>query len=130
MKKILTATVAIIILTITLGGCRKVPINGDLDGMWQVMSVEYADGTSHSYSGLYYCVSLHVIQLRGGGVFSGNMIYDKDARTLKADFPGIAPGQLRPWGVEGTQMDFDILELTGKRLTLKSDYAEVRLRKW
>ena len=42
------------VFALTVSSCRKRSINGDLDGMWQVMSIEYADGTVVNPEATYY----------------------------------------------------------------------------
>ena len=41
------------LLAVAAVSCRKRSINGDLDGMWQVMSIEYKDGRTVNPEGIY-----------------------------------------------------------------------------
>ena len=51
-----------------MSSCDKVPINGDLDGMWQLMSVQTPDGTRATKSDrAYMCIQLHLSQWDHGG---------------------------------------------------------------
>ena len=40
-------------------GCGKLPINGDLDGQWQIQEIRYTDGRVETPERAYYCVQLH-----------------------------------------------------------------------
>ena len=33
-----------VLLTLIVSACGKMPINGDLDGRWQIMKIAYASG--------------------------------------------------------------------------------------
>ena len=47
----------------TFCSCDKVPINGDLDGMWQIMTIQTPDGTRNVKSNqAYLSFQLHLSQ--------------------------------------------------------------------
>ncbi len=119
---------AMIALGVT--SCRKRSINGDLDGQWQVMEIEYADGTVENPEGVYYCLFLHTVNLTriGGVVCAGNMIYEGDKLSL--EFPYATPEQLKTWGIDSKETTFTILHLSGSRMTLRSGYSLIQLRKF
>ncbi|MDZ3927115.1 hypothetical protein UZS95_11540 [Parabacteroides goldsteinii] len=48
MKRYIIAVLLILIVS----ACGKMPINGDLDGRWQIMKIEYASGEEEMRSGL------------------------------------------------------------------------------
>lgn len=124
MMLIVTAVLAVAVMS-----CRKSSINGDLDGMWQVMSIEYNDGKVVNPESTYYCLFLHTFNLqRQGDRVAGNMIYEGD--QLKLEAPYATAAQLEPWGINSTVTTFRILNLTGSKMTLKSDYTLIELRKF
>ena len=49
-------------------GCRDCPTNGKLDNQWQIMTIEYPDGTVQQPQKLYYCFYRDIVQLTTGGV--------------------------------------------------------------
>lgn len=125
-------TLAVTILVSLTTSCRKVPINGKLDGQWQVMKVEYDDGTTVTPSSSYYCFSLHVAQLNGNGGGSANMVYDGDVITL--DFPYIksenAAKSLYNFGIAENPASLTVVKLTGSTLVMQSSVATVTCRRF
>lgn len=133
-----------LILCVSLfGACRKTPINGDLDGHWQIMSVEWvSDGSDVSpLLRSYICINLHIMQLRNvslsedpGSVFSGNMYYDKAESKITVDFPyNTSPNQvdqLHPWGIYTNPVTFDIVKLDGKQLVLRTPETFITCRRY
>ena len=106
---------------ILLTGCGKLPINGDLDGQWQILEIRYADGRIETPERAYYCVQLHTITLRqvNGPNQTGNMVYEGDQLSL-----------LRVFGLDDTKETFTVTELSSSRLVLTSDYARISFRKF
>ena len=48
-----------------LGTCDKMPINGDLDGMWQLMTVQTPGHTRDAKTDqVYMCIQLHMVEWR------------------------------------------------------------------
>lgn len=146
MKKISAiyfAGVCLAIIILAAGGCRKMPINGKLDGQWQIMKIEnLQDGSDvTSVYRSYIDISLHVVNLRNvsldesaGSVISGNMKYDKGGNTLYMDFPYNTEGskldQLQLWGIYSNPVTFDIVKLDGKQLILKSPETLITCRRY
>lgn len=118
-------------------GCRKKGINGDLDGMWQVMEVIGPDGeTIASPKRFYYAFQFHVCQLRvQNGIVemaAANMVYADDMISL--DFPYmdkiLHPEELPYFGIFSNPVVFRVLELNRKTLVLESDDSRVTLRRF
>ncbi len=130
----------IMLCVMLLGGCRKAPINGKLDGQWQIMNIEYlADGSDITPELRYYIdISLHVVQLRSVPAVvssnTGNLKYDKDASTITIDFPYITTEsqleQLQRWGIFSNPVTLNIVKLDGKQLVLKSDESVISCRRY
>ena len=109
--------------------CRKMSENGDLDGQWQILSIEYlADGTVTTPKGYYYCLFRSVVNLtsRTNALQAGNLIY-KD-RKLTLSMPYSTVEQLAPWGMNATETTFDVTRLSKDKMTLQSDYALIEFR--
>ena len=128
MKGIMTILIAFTM--IILEGCDKMPINGDLDGQWQVMEIDLVDGNIEKPTQLYYCFSLHTVYLSapGSGV-GGNMTYDGTTLTLDISDAEKAT-DLLPWGINSIVTNFDVVALSSGRMILKSDYAVIQFRKF
>ena len=112
------------------GACGKMPINGDLDGRWQIMKIEYASGREEAPERAYYSVALHTINLMKVDVSNqtGNMEYTGD--SLFVVMPISKVEDLLPFGMNGTEQRFGVKELTSKHLVLQSDYARLEFRKF
>ena len=52
-----------VLLVLIVSACGKTPINGDLDGRWQILKIEYASGEEETPERAYYSVALHTINL-------------------------------------------------------------------
>ena len=126
MKRYIIAVLLILIVS----ACGKTPINGDLDGRWQIMKIEYASGEEETPERAYYSVALHTINLMQVGVTSqtGNMEYTGD--SLFVEMPVSKIEDLLPFGMNDTKQRFGVKELTSKHLVLKSDYARLEFRKF
>lgn len=116
-------------------GCQKSPVNGDLDGQWQVMSVEPVPSESVIEGRLYYCLSLHTCQLStyGGVWITGNMSFS--GKTLTLHFPDAESYQssndaLRQYGISSNPVTFSVDHLDKKKMILKSGDTTVTLRKF
>ena len=118
------------LLLLIAGACGKMPINGDLDGRWQIMKIEYASGEEEVPERAYYSVALHTINLMKVGVTSqtGNMEYTGD--SLFVVMPISKVEDLLPFGMNGTEQRFGVKELTSKYLVLQSDYVRLEFRKF
>ena len=118
------------LLLLMASACGKMPINGDLDGRWQIMKIEYASGEEEVPERAYYSVALHTINLMKVGVSNqtGNMEYTGD--SLFVVMPVSHVEDLLPFGMNGTEQRFGIKELTSKHLVLQSDYARLEFRKF
>ena len=126
MKRYIIAVLLILIVS----ACGKTPINGDLDGRWQIMKIEYASGEEETPERAYYSVALHTINLMQVDVTSqtGNMEYTGD--SLFVEMPISKIENLLPFGMNGTEQRFGVKELTSKHLVLQSDYARLEFRKF
>lgn len=141
MKKILPLLAAIVLL-LSASSCRKLPLHGDFSGMWQILTIEYPDGTveesDHDY---YYCFNRHVVMLRqnGNGYLNGNLTYNETDFTLQ--FPNVSTRYLTHWGItlpEGTAdytgevvISYTIDKLTSKQLIVTSERGvKITMRKY
>lgn len=136
MKRYLTLLFIILLAC----SCRNTSINGHLDGMWQLMSIDRTDGTytDTKEKRIYYNVKLHLMQLRqqGGSTYLGrftqtddslfiyNMVLDgNNAQAATLD-------DLAPFGLFDTYERFGIEKLTAQRMVLRSRNALLTFRKW
>ncbi len=115
------ATVFLILISAMLASCQKSPINGDLDGQWQVMDVQPA----------FY---LHTCQLTYYGDYftTGNFRHADGKLTL--DFPHANSQDkkmiLRQYGINTNPVSFTVVRLDKKNLILRDGETTVTLRKF
>lgn len=128
-----------ILLLVLPQGCSKMPINGDLDGKWQVIEVE-DNGVlleSPPDTRYYYNFYLHVCQLgREYGYvaqFTANMEFT--GKSIILDFPYIKAGdayesdmtKLKYWGLpKSGEVVLNVDQLNGS--TLVMSYSNVRIK--
>ncbi len=120
-------------------GCQKSPINGNLDGQWQVMEVSPEPSETIIDRRLYMCFSLHTVQLTfyGSGPWqSGNILQFSD-KTLSLEFPYVSLDPtdkdeeiLRQYGINSNPVTFSIERLDSKKLILRDGDTVVTLRKF
>lgn len=133
--KILAMLAAVAAMSV-LSGCRKHYINGDLDGQWQVLTIEYlSDGHVDNVKSkqIYYSFNLHTVHLRqvhgSPGAVVGNMKYDEKTMTL--DFPLVEDAaSLSAWGMNSAVTTFAVKHLSKENLVIESDYSVVTCRKF
>lgn len=134
-KDIITILLLVSLVTIIATSCRKVSHNGDLDGQWQMQSIEYDDGTHLSGSGIYYNFMLHTAQLQSsaGGIRTGNMIYDKN-KSIFIEFPTNKATQFDNFGLctadfktatKGVEITFNIRKITRKEMVLTTPSGRI-----
>lgn len=125
-----------IVIALGASSCQKSPINGDLDGQWQIMSVEPEPSDMIIDENLYYCFSLHVCQLTyyGNGYTSGILAFDGNSISLS--FPNLDMNNdrniklLRQYGIYSNPVVFQVDYLDKDKLIMKSEESRVILRKF
>lgn len=128
--------ISISVLLITLISCGKTPINGDLDGRWQLMKVEFH--TNHvtvEPEFTYFDVNLHLMQLKKikgntdrPGSVNARFEHTDDSlfiRTIQSD-----KSTVRKFGLCDTVQHFLVEKLTGGKMILDSDSSRLEFRKF
>ena len=125
-----------ILIVIILGACAKRPINGKLDGRWQLMTIDYhEDGMQIKPEYTYYNIQLHVIQLKQthgeeieiGGIF-GRFNYTNDSLHIK--MINSTREAVECFGMNDTIQHFSVEVLTKKRMELNSLFARLCFEKF
>ena len=131
----------------TLAGCKKAPINSDIEGHWQL--IEYTtqiDGINHPCERIYYSIQLWVVEVAekegdlGLQSFRGRYFYDDT--TNKVYFTEMSTyatpensrpatvEELLPYGLNNVNTELEVLEKGRKKLVLRSDYATLYLKRF
>ena len=137
-----------IIIGIGLAACSDVEFsdNGDLDGFWQLCrvdtlqtgaSIDYRDqGLTWSFQGKILEVrdvcKVHqdiIMSFNHTGnqlrIFSPYLVYREEDDRQIDDI-----NYLTPYGINGQEETFGVLELTGSEMTLESDFLRLHFRKY
>lgn len=134
---------------LVLTSCDKTPINGPLDGMWQLMSVETPAGVVDTKAEhAYISFQLHTSQwnhandrLYSAFRHSGDSLFFDRFRHLSLhrtaaddDEPvttdELADGLMDAWGIHTTSARFKVVRLTNEHLTLNRADTTLMLRKF
>ena len=111
-----------------ISSCDKAPINGKLDGRWQLMTIEYTNGKIEECNRIYYSIQLHLVEISAkggnGGTHIGRFSYKGDEEKLTT------LNELKPFGLNQAINHLKVEKATGKKLILKSDYARLTFRKF
>lgn len=133
-------TLLFLLLLLGISSCDKAPINGKLDGRWQLMTIEYEDGRVEECYRIYYSIQLHLVEISDkggkGGTFIGRFSYKDDEVTM-SDFRRRGQeeelatlAELQTFGISLPLTHFKVEKATGEKLILKSDYARLNFRKF
>ena len=132
----------ILCLCLLLGvlcSCDKKPINGKLDGRWQLMTIEYNDGSSKEGERIYCSIQLHTVELMDkgtnpltlmghfsstDGVVMGEFKYQTNMEATATE------EDLNRFGLNTSVTHFEVEKATGSKMVLKSDYARLTYRKF
>jgi len=113
-----------------LSSCQKEPINGKLDGMWQLMKIEYKDKPTVTPDQLYYCIQLHMVQLNGVNTSGSSGTFTHSGDSIHIVIREKQISDVAPYGMNDTIQNFYIEQLSSQRMTLKSSYASLQFRKF
>lgn len=148
MKKLLTV-LYIFCQIIGTNGCKKAPINSNIEGMWILKQFTILEtNKTVACQRLYYSITHMVTEVaekkgpNGYGTYIGKTEYrenetqlvlkDFKVRANTSDNKQNAPIEgLRNFGINNQQETiFSIVHCNGKTMTLKSDYAQLELEKF
>ena len=133
--------VIIVLLGIFLSlSCTKKPINGNLDGRWQLMTIDcHEDGIISNPQSIYYDVSLHLMELKQkdqkqpdelGVTFGLKARFNYTEDSLHIRMINCKQSQMPAFGMNDTIQHFAVEELNKKKMILNSDYARLSFRKF
>lgn len=126
---------SLVLSLLTAVCCQKAPINGHLDGRWQIMEIEHQEKVENiADSQFYYNFYLHVCNLSyyGGVLSEANFIY-KD-NLIYLDFPYVETPEglynLTKYGIYSNPVEFEVMYLDKKKLIMRNDESLITLRKF
>ena len=130
-----------------LAGCKKAPMNSNIEGFWQLLEfTTEADGETHPCNRIYYSIQLWVVEVaekqgpQGLTPFRGRYQYNEINNSITMndmstyDLPeNSRPAEvweLEPYGLNNVNTTFKVVETNGKYMTLESDYAILKFKKF
>lgn len=149
MKK-LTYLIYLFLLGLSLSACEmETSDNGNLDGFWQLSAVDtLSNGRSADMrqSGIYWGVQVNLISIKHlkksqSFLFQFEMKDGrlklmspmKDARPIASEVSDervMEPMELKCIGFKHLEEEFEVLQLTGSRMTLQNEHLRMYFRKY
>lgn len=147
MKRIFYIGLCLAMLAMIGYSCKKEPINSDIEGHWQLLEfTTKADNKVHSCERIYYSIQLWVVEVaekqgpQGLTPFRGRYEYDEANHTIEmTDMSTYATPEnsrpaevweLEPYGLNNVNTTFKVIESGHKYMTLESDYAVLKFKKF
>lgn len=156
MKKTITSTkrplallAGLSLLCGILSACDKMPMNGDLDGMWQLMGEERDSAAADLQATRHYIsFQLHTAQFStatNSRCFYAHFRHTADSlqflsicanSTNASDSDDNTPvppdsiASLRPWGIYELNPSFAVVKLNSTSLVLQSTHSRLHFRKF
>ena len=147
MKRIFYIGLCMMVLAMICNDCKKEPINTEIEGHWQLLEfTTKADNEVHPCERIYYSIQLWVVEVaekqgpQGLTPFRGRYQYDEASNSITMndmstyDIPGNSrPAdvwELEPYGLNNVNTTFKVVETNGKYMTLESDYAILKFKKF
>lgn len=149
MKKWIISIFTIIALILTNTGCRKAPINNDVEGFWILEKFTILEtGETEKCERLFYSITRMLTEIsekqgpNGYGSYIGCTEYrNNETQLILKDFKvkqdtgdngKNAPiDMLKHFGINNQQETiFNIVFCNGKAMMLESDYARLELKKF
>ena len=133
MKKNVFSIIITVFLIFLISGCSKAPINGDLDGQWEVVEVSPTPQFTIISGRLYYNFSLHTCMLSfyGGTFLFANMDYH--GNQLSLDFAEESTERQRQalaqYGIIYNPITFQVDFKDSHHLTLTNNEVRIELIK-
>ncbi|MCH5236865.1 MAG: lipocalin-like domain-containing protein [Muribaculaceae bacterium] len=117
-----------------ISGCQKAPMNGKLDGMWEIKEIYYGDEEIIPSERIFYNFYMHVCSLSyyGGPLTDGNMSYNGEEILL--DFPYMKDEKgmetLKNYGIYSNPVIFQVEFPKDERMILRDGDITIFLRKF
>ena len=147
MKRIFYIGLCLAMLAMISYSCKKEPINSDIEGHWQLLEfTTKADNKVHPCERIYYSIQLWVVEVaekqgpQGLTSFRGRYKYYETSHTIEmTDMSTYATPEnsrpaevweLEPYGLNSVNTTFNVIESSHKYMTLESDYAVLKLKRF
>ncbi len=148
IKRIGEWAVCICLLLISVA-CEKAPLDNKIEGFWQMETITtLKDGKTTQCSRMYYAITRYVVELserqgdKGYPALIGRFAYTDDSHStvIMKEFKHRASTadnkepatleELNYYGIDKDETRFEVVKADGKTLILRSDYAEIKLKRF
>lgn len=131
----------LLISAIFTTSCDKVYINGDLDGMWRLSSVEYPDSTAYPHQ-VFYSYQRHMTQASkhydeelptrflGELDYKGKLLTMKNFKSFPIETVPYSVEMLLPMHLYSDSTTFTIQSLDDETLVMQNNGITYTLHKW
>lgn len=142
-------TWVVVVMALLMQACEKAPINSNIEGFWQLQQFTLKETEEViTCQRLYYSITRMVTEVaekegpNGYGSYIGRTEYrNNETQLVLKDFKVRASTSdnkqdasvetLRHFGINSqTETVFDVVHCDGKNMTLESDYAILKLKKF
>ncbi|MBQ9285144.1 MAG: lipocalin-like domain-containing protein [Bacteroidaceae bacterium] len=142
--------IALVAILLTTGGCDKTPMNGPLDGQWQLMSIATPNGLRDTKANAtYLCFQLHLTQWARPERKSFYAHFTHVADSIRFfDFVSVSAqtaegdndewvtprqmneGALDDWGIHSVDITYHVRQLNSSSLVLEREDTVLSFRKF
>lgn len=138
----------ILLIACVLSSCDKMPMNGDLDGMWQLMSEQWSDSTANRKEDkVYLSFMLHTAQFdkagsthfysefshQGDTIVLYNICHKSQTKDITDTNDPVTEDELsdlQPWGIYSLNPSFHVDQLSKETLILTAETCTLCFRKF
>ena len=148
-RKRIGAWILCVCLLLINVACEKAPLDNKIEGFWQMETITtLKDGQTTQCNRMYYSITRYVVELsekqgdKGYPTLIGRFAYTDDshstvimkefkhrANTADDKVPATIE-ELTPYGIDKDETQFEVVKADGKTLILRSDYAEIKLKRF
>lgn len=140
----------ILLLSVLFSGCDKLPENGDLDGLWQLMSIQNGGTTTDMKAKRMYCSFQLKLFMLGNDAYPRHFFgyFEHKGSTMRfhhftfrsdyveggkidelmTDETGLK--HIAPWGFYSTDCTFNVVKLNSSELILEHGDTKIVYRKF
>lgn len=144
--------ILLMFFTVLVLSCDKMPMNGDLDGMWQLVSEQLAGSNTiddKKADRIYISFQLHTAQFDGRGIVNKyystfkhkndslqfiNICTNSLNATKEDDNRLLTENEIiqnmSDWGFVCLNPSFKVVSLNSKHMVLRSEYSTLYFRKF
>lgn len=144
LSRLLTA--AMVVLTTLVGCTFEHSDNGDLDGYWQLTTVDTLHSghtTDMLPKSIFWAVQMRLLEVRDLGNDAPNILFrmNYQANTLtlsdpvvdwrdRSDLKLTNPDMLQPYAINSLNPTFTILQLDGTHMVLQDQHLRLHFRRY